>query len=37
MTPEQYDQLYQATQQEFQRPASQAMLPFYIAFGQKGI
>jgi ubiquinone/menaquinone biosynthesis C-methylase UbiE len=35
MSPDQYDRLYQATQQEFQQPVSQAMLPFYIAYGQK--
>ena len=35
MSSEQYDRLYDATKAEFQRPVSQAMLPFYIAYGQK--
>jgi SAM-dependent methyltransferase len=35
MSAEEYDRLYEATKREFANPRGQAILPFYVACGQK--
>lgn len=35
-TQEQYDALLAATESQFKQPTGQSILPFYIAYGQKG-